>query len=668
MISVQVYSGIIFKRYSNNSVVDPANHNDLVDSYVLEISSDIRTDISVPSQTLFENTNFYFETHFLPNTTGVYSFAIDGASAIEVEIRDDVTFVSTVVASWYGTHAFAGDQSHNGTITMTAGNPYTIFVRHCSITGSEGVILYFKEPSGSVWKTFSMDNIHPWGNCYYRDDFYEYAEKIIFDSLNINANLSSLVDDCSFTFKVVDTSVSPVIQVGANITIYDDDYRIFGGAVISSSQTMDSGAILSIQVEAIDYTRFLDKKLIVESFTNMTVLEILTYLRDKYWSGFSVEGVDCDVLIDSIVFNYVEGSTVLNKLAEITGYEWFVNYNKVINFFIGSGGSAAPYEVNDTDGVYSPDSLNINKDNSQIKNVMYVRGGEYLASSYTSEYVADGEQNDFTLPYKFKDITVTVTGQQKSIGIDGIDNPEDVDILFNFQEKIIKFRDINKPSIGSTVRIGGTPLIPLRLKLRNPESIGLMKGMEDGDGIYESLIVDDTITSKETAVMRAVSQLDIYKDTLVEGTFRTTLFGFEIGQRVHIESPINQIDGDYLINKVSLTMFTKDRFYYTISVVSTKSYNMIQLFRDFILKNRVVTLNDTENELLDLIESVDETITLSETFTSQTSHNMQTETITMGEVATELGLDYGMTFTLADFTPPTGKKRNGVLDSSMYLY
>jgi len=171
MISVQVYSGIIFKRYSNNSVVDPANHNDLVDSYVLEISSDIRTDISVPSQTLFENTNFYFETHFLPNTTGVYSFAIYGASAIEVEIRDDVTFVSTVVASWYGTHAFAGEQSHNGTITMTAGNPYTIFVRHCSITGSEGVILYCKEPSGSVWKTCSIGNIHPWGNCYYRDDF-----------------------------------------------------------------------------------------------------------------------------------------------------------------------------------------------------------------------------------------------------------------------------------------------------------------------------------------------------------------------------------------------------------------------------------------------------------------------------------------------------------------
>jgi hypothetical protein len=667
MISVQIYSGIIFKRYSNNAVVDPANHNELVDSYVLEDSSDIRTDINIPSQSIFENTNFYFETKIIPNTTGTYSFAIDGSSAIEVEIRDDVTFLSTVVASWYGNHAFAGDQSHNGTISLTANNPYTIFVRHCSITGPEGVILYFKEPSGSAWKIFSMDNIKPWANCYYRDDFYEYSDKIMFDSLNITANLSSLIDDCSFTFKSVDGAI-PILQIGANISIYDDDYRIFGGAILSSRQTMDSGKILSITVDAVDYTRFIDKKLIVESFENSTVLEILTYLRDKYWPGFSVEGVDCDVLIDSIVFNYVEGSVVLNKLAEITGYEWYINYNKVIYFFVSTGGVPCPFVVDDISGIYSPDSLNITKDNSQVKNVMYVRGGEYLASSYTSEYVADGEQRDFTLPYKFKDISVTVTGQEKSIGIDGVDNEVDVDILFNFQEKIIKFRDINKPSIGSTVRIGGTPLIPLRLKLRNPASIGLMKGMEDGDGIYEALIVDDTITSKETAVMRAVSQLDVYKDTLVEGTFRTTQAGFEIGQRVSIDSEINQIDDTYLINKVNLTMFTKDRFYYTVSVVSTKSYNMIQLFRDFILKNRTVTLNDTENELLDIIESVDETISLGETFTASMNHNSQNETVTMGEVATELGLDYGMTFTLADFSPPTGKKRNGALDVSMYLY
>ena len=155
-------------------------------------------------------------------------------------------------------------------------------------------------------------------------------------------------------------------------------------------------------------------------------------------------------------------------------YSWYIDYNKDVHFF-AKNTELAPFNLATDTGMFIWDSLKLTEDLTQIRNKVTVIGGEYEANNRTETYVADGEQKQFPLAYKFsKAPAVTVNAVAKTVGVDGLDtvtNEDAYDCFWSFNEKYIRFKDSNYPDAADVVAITGSPLLPVVVNVPDQTSI-----------------------------------------------------------------------------------------------------------------------------------------------------------------------------------------------------
>ena len=194
------------------------------------------------------------------------------------------------------------------------------------------------------------------------------------DSFIVENYLTQEIDSCSLVIKNYG-SITYKPSVGDEIEVADGAIKIFGGVVVRIAQTMEGKMIVNT-IECLDYARLADQKLVAEVYKNETVNDIIADIDAKYLSGFTLTNVDCGEVVDYIAFNYESFSTCMKKLAELVGYDWYVDYDKDIHFFVRTK-NPAPFNITDTNGKYVFNSLIVKEDTSQLKNRIYIRGGDY---------------------------------------------------------------------------------------------------------------------------------------------------------------------------------------------------------------------------------------------------------------------------------------------------
>jgi len=450
-------------------------------------------------------------------------------------------------------------------------------------------------------------------------------------SVSVDKILTNQVDTCRFV--LVNPPSKPTILQDVVITINDGlndtwqdlgantwfDYtgiawedfanpKLFAGQIVEIEQSCEKlQNIYTITCK--DYTHLLDGKLAVEIYENESVNDIIDDLNTKYLTGFDLGGVSCSTIISYIAFDYEPISKCLQRLADLTNYNWFVDANKTIWFFSRTE-KTAPFNLGDTTDNYEQSSLIIREDGTQIKNSIFVRGAEYAAASETRSVVADGSQTTFLLPYKYSNLTVSVGGTSQTVGIDFIDDPASYDCLFNFQQKTIKFRSDNKPSASDVVSWTGNPYVPVLIARQNDASV-----LEYGERQFR--IVDKTIKNKDGARERALAELNSYQASLAEANFTTYEHGLEVGQRIRIQSIIRDVDAYYIINKISISLEGKDVVRYDVSLVSTKTYELVDFLQD-LLNRRDIETNENEDEALETIVNLTDSFSSSDAVSAGT--------------------------------------------------
>lgn len=475
----------------------------------------------------------------------------------------------------------------------------------------------------------------------------ERKDKVEAYTLDIQKTISKKRNSCSFEV-VTHSGDSFLPRLGQEVVITDNGTKIFAGIIINYESKSTGKGILRHNIECQDYIRLLDRRLVPDRFTNQTVNEIITFLKENYFpSDITINNVNCPVNITTASFNYKPISTVLEELAKRTGYEWYIDYDKDLHFFQRES-NTAPFEINDDDGSYRVNSLTIRKDNSQIRNAIVVRGGEYDGANFTSEIEANGTDFIFNVGYKFADFRATLTADPLSVGVDYLNDPNDYDALHNYNEKLLRFKQEDTPTAGSILRVSGRPRLPVIVQYRSDQHINAMISAEGGSGIYEYLIKDTNIKSKEEARERARVEIEGYGESLIEGDFTTLTSGLEAGQKIKINSSLFGINEYYIIQSVSIKQHTHDSFIYNVKLISKRTFDLIDILKNLILKD-TDNIKIDENEVIDLVRGVDENFTMSESFTVQS-------------------LDYETEFCLGTFTGggiiPLGKKRIFIINGS----
>lgn len=445
------------------------------------------------------------------------------------------------------------------------------------------------------------------------------------------------------------------------VTLYDGATLIFAGTVIETGDSLMGGLLKDFIVTCKDYTHLLDRNLVSKNYAGMTGTAIVTDIISTFCSGggFTVANVAVPYVVSAVTFNYLTPSQCFQKICEmIPGYDWYVDYNKDIHFFL-QGSRTAPFSLSDTSANFIYESLEIDQDTTQLRNFVTIRGGDTIGTAVDNLQVADGKQRVFFVGYNlntflaYKALAASPTSfSALTVGADGIDDPTTVDVLYNPNQGLMTFPDASKPAVGDVVKYTGVPVFPLITQQQDPVSVSAY-------GTYQYLIIDKTITTRLAANQRAQAELLQYGNPISRVMFQTETSGLISGQVITIICPLRGVSGSYKISKVEMKLKTPSpstsKFLFTIEAVSTLKINLVDILNKLLVKNPADQIQIGSNEVVDRIFSSFETITIGESLVVGTSHHI-TEGLSVGETFNNRGTNFGTIFVAGPYTPSTTKR------------
>lgn len=427
------------------------------------------------------------------------------------------------------------------------------------------------------------------------------------DVINQSPSIEDIINDQNNTcsFRLIDNTGQGMPSNDQEVQfILDDGTILFGGKILSCKiGSVKATGKVEAQIKCVDYVRDLDRNLVHRTYEDMTDGDIIREIVAQYCigAGITTNHVVDGVTIDQISFNYIQPSQAFRKLSDITGKNWYIDYEKDIHYFPMTT-NAAPFNIDASNNQYM--DLSISKDASQIKNRVYVRGGTKLSD--TTEYieVGDGQKRKFVLPDRPHNVTVSVdTGAgyvTKTVGIKNIDT-SGFDWYLNFQEKYLE-QDSAGTVLSSThkLKVSYKYDIPILIAQENSASIA-------EHGQHEFAIFDKAITTTDAARERALAELTDYANNIIEGSFKTFTTGFKSGQYIHIYSIDHGVDADYIIQKVIARSMGAGTFVYDVYIASSKTMGIIRFLIELLEANKnLIELDDNEviDELLSVTDSL----------------------------------------------------------------
>lgn len=412
-------------------------------------------------------------------------------------------------------------------------------------------------------------------------------------------------------FEILKTpSKASLPDVGDAVRLEEDSVAVFGGVIIEKNEVIKGGLLIGYQVRCKDYSQYLDRKVVTKAYANQSARAIVLDIIATFTSGFTTNNVASSTpTVGSIKFNYEQVTRCLTQLCDQIGWDWYVDADQDVHFFEEET-SPAPFNLDDTGGKFEWETLEINKSLLQLKNSVYVRGGEYKstiaeASAY-DRYVGNGTETTFQLAFKYDNITVKKGGVTQTIGTDQQTDPATVDLLYNFNEKFIKFGT----AVGSSVEvvIYGDAYIPIIAQARDSVSIATY-------GEYQAALVDKSITSVNEAQTRARAELKKYAESVFEAQFKTTQTGLRVGQNITLTSTLRNITKTFKINRIVGKARGNDHMEYTIYMIASGQISFTDIMVNLLGQDKK-NITIATNEVLQRLEVLAETITLADTITA----------------------------------------------------
>ena len=452
-------------------------------------------------------------------------------------------------------------------------------------------------------------------------------------SLNTDDILANQVDTCSFTLPP--NTFREVPQVGNEVLVFhkpsfDDDFQLrFGGRITTANQKRVAPMQYAYDISCSDYTTDLHRTQITETYSGVTEGYIIRDIISKYVPELGTAFVAEGETIEFISFSWQFPDECLAKLCGDTGMSWYVDAERNLHYFARDT-NTAPYVLTDEHligGQYK--DLSITPDKSQLRNVQVVQGGYEYSDLFTDDIqqAIDG-QTIFSFKYTpYAPVTIWINGVQKSCGIENVDT-SGYDFVMNQSEKTFKCLDHAALNAGDLVNPRYKYQIKIFARVQDGDSIKAMKAIEGGTGIYEGpLIVDDTIQTKLAARLRAQSEIDVYGNPLVNGSFVTNQFGYRSGQILTINIPSRGVNIKCLIQEVSAQSVAGGLFEYTVTF-ATKLKGLMQ-YLIYLYDNGKKVAEDT-TVVIDRLENTQETVLVSDIPATSAMRNPTTRPYTYG--------------------------------------
>jgi len=436
------------------------------------------------------------------------------------------------------------------------------------------------------------------------------SRKIIKNSVMIKTGKNGTPDTMNFELAKEETTV-PDFQDEVILTI--GGTKKFAGRVIRFDRSLNSGDVTkkNVSVQCQDYCWDANKGVAIrEIYKNKTVNYIINDLVTNYpqLTGiFTQNNVDCTETIDYLFLDHLKFTHVLKRLADMTGYNFYIDYDKDIHFYQpGKATELATFDVEDTTASYRNGTLRVEKDGTTIINWVLVEGGEYDASKLTTEpFTASGGELEFDLDHFYSGVTVTQNATPRTVGTVGYNEQDGTfDFLYDFNEKKL-IVDAATISPADAISVSGYEKLPILIQVSDPVSIA------DHGILPKPKIKDVTLKTIDSAKQFGYAELGRYASEQENGSF-STFNECRAGQRIRINSTILGIDSNFDVqNTVSNPYGTEswNNFNTNVRIASAeqidavgilarlmsdqnKSISSSEILRIFVLLSENVTIAD----------------------------------------------------------------------------
>jgi hypothetical protein len=383
-------------------------------------------------------------------------------------------------------------------------------------------------------------------------------------SLRIEQALTYQIDTCSFSIKGEQPTE------GEEVIVEDDELgRLFAGIIVKVElgRTFPDKSIKVWNVDCDDYTALLDRRLVVESYENMSASDIFLDIVAKYCPGFTVNGVRPGApIVESTgaEFEYKRPSECFRWLCDYVGWHWQPDYYKDLQFFSAEQlASPAPMSLV-PGGLFRFKKHSI--DTQGLRNRVYVRGGTMLSDPQVVQWRADGIARIWTLPWGPHEVSLAVGEVPMTVGVENLHHDEEnFDYMMSFSEKYIRCSaQTATPVEGITMALTARQDIDVITMVEDLDSQDAVAAVQGGDGVYEHVISDNTLTTIQAAEAAGMADLREHANPRVKGSFETEVPGWVPGQIVPINLPDRGIQGEYLIQRVTITPATSKLWTYRV--------------------------------------------------------------------------------------------------------
>lgn len=423
------------------------------------------------------------------------------------------------------------------------------------------------------------------------------------NSLSYNDRLN---ERTTASFIVIEPTFE--IDTGMEVFIQDDADIIFGGTVDNFKSYGDK--VKYVAVTCVDFSQLIDTRIIADSFEDTLAGDIArAFITNKFVEeGITVGDIQDGLVISKAVFNYDNGNAAMNYLQEVTGFNWGINNIKELNFFERST-YTAPISLSDNSLNYK--DLQVQKNRGQYRNKQYVRAGQDMSQEIVKEKPTpkpDGVSKTFVtrLPIAKKpriyidDVEVL----QSDIGVNGLDKNKKY--YFTFNSNTITQDDTETALLDiQKIEISYFGLYPLIVAAENPGEIEKRKTIEGGSGIYENIIQEQNINTREAAFQLANGKLDKYGIIPKTVTWNTYEHGLKAGQLISIQNTKHNLNDNFLIESV-VARNDNGLTLYTVKALDGSTLGgWEKLFKSILEGNKKLVIR--ENEVLVLLNSTFET-------------------------------------------------------------
>jgi hypothetical protein len=386
----------------------------------------------------------------------------------------------------------------------------------------------------------------------------DYTKYVDLSSIKIQSNIAVNNDTLSFDLLIPKQAV-PYPKGGQEVKVLNGSDIEFGGVIMTPKEQAIATDQMLYTIDCKDYTFWLDKKVVVNTYSGYTAGNIVIDIIKTFTTGFTynnVQGTSNAFYISQIKFDHVEPSKAIKKLADDVGFQFWIDYNKDVHFSpLMTVQSPLPNNtlLPDTD-TQNYSNLEFAEDISQVRNQIYLTGYKIPAAySITQNFQTDGQTGTFYTAYEPKhnlnDIAVTLNGAAQKVKLDLIDGTpssttQDSTCYVNFSNKTFRFNAA--PAAGQLLSITYKPMYDMISMYNDPNAMSVMKQRDLQDGVYEYAVRDQQLTSIDQTLADIRGKLELYKYAYPHytGQFNSFLQGWQPGQYFYLTSNL-RMDGQF---------------------------------------------------------------------------------------------------------------------------